>query len=1115
MRKIFKISLVLCILFFATPKAYSQVHPEWLEKVQIFQSGKGYIINSSPIMSKVTFTGQGWGVYFPNNWYKPTLESEINAWHIKGGKYIAYGATFRLYWDGTPPVPDSNRLKDINGNLVNDFLDNRQYTICSEKWQSFVISENRKAIDLGIDGLHFDDVQMPPLIMSKWNPQPASFDSVTMAHFRNYLRENYSTEQIFQKFDVNNIDTFNYANWIKTHGMEDTWNNEPFTGLAAEFFKFMILATKEYFHNIAQDAKNYAMSTYGKEITISCNPNFIAEGYSLIEDMDYFLSEHYPFEKNNPFAHTDIKGTKCIKNWPVFVLPQPKESGLPQKTQNMIRLIMADIYASGGQIAFGDKFSEGIAANYNIYPIEINFDIFSKYTNFILSHKDLYEDIIPVSSVALLNSHSSRLARYWPVEGDTHIDYGNAFHGAGLLLADSNIQFDAIFAPDNRFTTIPSFTLEDLQRYKVVVLPHTFELTDEQTQTLLDYVEGGGVIVAMGNIGTNNPDGTLANRPTLLSLQQGDGVKTYGAGKFVYNSTSLGEAYIWDWSIPHETVRQQFQSMILPYISPQVKTYGVSQVYRPGGATGFLYQDLYENYILHLVNYDYNEFSDEFAVKENVTLKILADTTKAWEAVYVSPDFLGRQVLPTTNDSGYVSMTIPKLEAYGIVILQENLTAPQIVSRTPETNITIIGGDSLELSVEAVAPDGNPLFYRWHINGVVDSLGTDSAYLFRTSRSSSGIDTITVEVSDGSHRISTHWLITIQRFVFPKILFDESHNERNTISPARAQLLNPVHPDWIYFGILKSKMDADYITERYETGTLSPSVLQDYDVLILSAPNDNLSSLEINNIVSFVSHGGGLIFLGDSGLNQNINSLLQVFGIEFEHHVISEPVSPGQDRGNTIVYDFINHASLGTHPQFNMNWGGSFSVSSPAIALGFTDNTIWRDMDWDGDNDTNEPKGPFTIVAAAEYENGRIFCVSDNAFHNDYVEWAQCPNDDLFLNALKWLTTDINSVLSVQSDEPNATVPESFNLSQNYPNPFNPTTTIRFQLPKHNNVSIKIYDILGREVRMLVDKDFEPGLHTITWEGSNNSGIQVTSGIYFYRMEADQFVKVRKALFLK
>lgn len=93
--------------------------------------------------------------------------------------------------------------------------------------------------------------------------------------------------------------------------------------------------------------------------------------------------------------------------------------------------------------------------------------------------------------------------------------------------------------------------------------------------------------------------------------------------------------------------------------------------------------------------------------------------------------------------------------------------------------------------------------------------------------------------------------------------------------------------------------------------------------------------------------------------------------------------------------------------------------------------------------------------------------------------------------------------------------PKGYYLSQNFPNPFNPTTSIRFQLPKRSQVSIKIYDILGQEIRTLVNKDFEAGYHIVTWDGLNNSGIKVTSGVYLYRMEAGDFVKVRKALFLK
>jgi hypothetical protein len=88
--------------------------------------------------------------------------------------------------------------------------------------------------------------------------------------------------------------------------------------------------------------------------------------------------------------------------------------------------------------------------------------------------------------------------------------------------------------------------------------------------------------------------------------------------------------------------------------------------------------------------------------------------------------------------------------------------------------------------------------------------------------------------------------------------------------------------------------------------------------------------------------------------------------------------------------------------------------------------------------------------------------------------------------------------------------PQTFVLSQNYPNPFNPTTTIQYQVPQGSNVKIVVYDALGRQVAVLVDGFQNAGTYTTNFNASN-----FASGIYFYRMEAGNFVKVNKMLLLK
>jgi len=94
-------------------------------------------------------------------------------------------------------------------------------------------------------------------------------------------------------------------------------------------------------------------------------------------------------------------------------------------------------------------------------------------------------------------------------------------------------------------------------------------------------------------------------------------------------------------------------------------------------------------------------------------------------------------------------------------------------------------------------------------------------------------------------------------------------------------------------------------------------------------------------------------------------------------------------------------------------------------------------------------------------------------------------------------------------------VPNSFALDQNYPNPFNPTTTIKYQLAKQANVTLRIYSVTGQLVRTIVDGVQQPGYYSVTWNGLNNAGEQVASGVYFYRIEAGSFVSMKKMLLLK
>jgi hypothetical protein len=124
------------------------------------------------------------------------------------------------------------------------------------------------------------------------------------------------------------------------------------------------------------------------------------------------------------------------------------------------------------------------------------------------------------------------------------------------------------------------------------------------------------------------------------------------------------------------------------------------------------------------------------------------------------------------------------------------------------------------------------------------------------------------------------------------------------------------------------------------------------------------------------------------------------------------------------------------------------------------------------------------------------------------------PQEDVIVR----LTT--TSAVGVEGDDvAGSTLPTVFALNQNYPNPFNPSTSIMYDVPESVDgaVSVKltVYNTRGQKVRTLVDEPKAAGRYTVHWDGTNGSGEQVSSGIYFYKIAAGDFVKVKKMVLLK
>jgi hypothetical protein len=102
-------------------------------------------------------------------------------------------------------------------------------------------------------------------------------------------------------------------------------------------------------------------------------------------------------------------------------------------------------------------------------------------------------------------------------------------------------------------------------------------------------------------------------------------------------------------------------------------------------------------------------------------------------------------------------------------------------------------------------------------------------------------------------------------------------------------------------------------------------------------------------------------------------------------------------------------------------------------------------------------------------------------------------------------------------EDANTSLPEQFQVAQNYPNPFNPSTEIHYAVPRsyRGRVKLVIYNILGQQVRTLVSAEREPGYYTVTWDGTNDAGQKVASGMYLYHFLSGQFSEVKKMMMMK
>jgi len=236
-------------------------------------------------------------------------------------------------------------------------------------------------------------------------------------------------------------------------------------------------------------------------------------------------------------------------------------------------------------------------------------------------------------------------------------------------------------------------------------------------------------------------------------------------------------------------------------------------------------------------------------------------------------------------------------------------------------------------------------------------------------------------------------------------------------------------------------------------------------------------------------------FFDRNGLSEQINGTVPVYGglsmIGFSRHPEGIPIE--------YITNMMQH-----YYQKTQLWTGWYGFRDA-----YTDSVNIKHYEELKPKRWAISKFPIYKSSYFAIDQGPILIMIEN--YRSGLIWNTFMRNATVQSAMAKIFQDIPSSVTSDLDDK----PRSFTLKQNYPNPFNPETTIQYEIPKASQVSIRIFNLLGEEVKKLLNAEKKAGKYTISWNGKNNLGQQVSSGLYLYRIEAGDFIQIRKMILLR
>ncbi len=272
---------------------------------------------------------------------------------------------------------------------------------------------------------------------------------------------------------------------------------------------------------------------------------------------------------------------------------------------------------------------------------------------------------------------------------------------------------------------------------------------------------------------------------------------------------------------------------------------------------------------------------------------------------------------------------------------------------------------------------------------------------------------------------------------------------------------------------------------------------------VVSDPGDE-NSASFSGFTSAISTGGVYYFLtGDvsgaaTGVVQGV--LVNDASLTLSNGTLASSISNGPLSGGdaSLPVELVAFNATPKNSAVELTWATASEIDN----LGFiierkTDKSDWQQIASYQSNNALVGKG--TASSSSQYS---------------YSDTDVTAGMDYDYRLFQVSTTGLKSVISTTAVDMSA-IPTTTQLFAAYPNPFNPTTMIKYQLAIDSHMTLAVYDILGRQIKMLADQHQAAGEYTIQWDGSTDSGVTVASGTYLVKMQANGFNQIQKILLIK